>query len=570
MPEKPTLTVQPGNGTVTLSATTTLGDGTAISKWQYLQWTGTDEPEDWEQHRWQDISQTGLTMSHAVGSLSNGTEYKFRVRAVNTAGSGVLASAGIQSDEIAIRPHLEPSKPTVSNIFSGDRLVAFDASASDHGGYPITTWGVRHRLNPLGGALGSWTSWATEQEKRSSHNLVVQGLANGTRYDIQVRAQNEIGWGAAAQFQATPAPSNDGNQGNNGSTGGVTGGGGGGGGGGGAKPLRLSGSTRYATAKAVGDQLVELLETSNPASGGRVNVTTAIVASGKAFPDALTASALSRVLRAPVLLTDPKRLDSAVTAFITKHRISKVVIVGGRAAVSAEVEAALGALSEVRDVVRHSGPDRYSTAAQVASEVGAPGLLCRSTKRTVILTTGRNYPDALVAGPLAYRGTHPILLTERDRLPGPIAEYLSASTAQHAIVIGGRSAVGDEVVDAVEALGLTTQRISGSDRADTSVQVARFLTGQAGTGTCFRTDSIGLATGYAFPDALAAAPLLGQYGAPLLLTSPRGMPQPLLDYAASGRLQRDFDLPPVVTVGGTSAVPSRHPTQLLAALPRDP
>ena len=341
----------------------------------------------------------------------------------------------------------------------------------------------------------------------------------------------------------------------------------GGGGSGAARPVRLSGADRYATAADVADELVKLVEDASAAAGARTQVDTVIVASGESFPDALAASALARTLRAPVVLTPGDRLDASVSSFVTRHRISKAVIVGGPAAVSDDVADALRALSGIDSVGRHSGPDRYVTAARIAEAAGAPGALCGSTTPTVIVTTGQNYPDALVAGPLAYRGRHPVVLTTRDELPAATAEYLRASGAKQALIVGGLAAVSEGVADAVEALGLTTTRVSGADRADTSTQFARRFNARSGA-SCFRRDTIGLATGWAFPDALAAAAVLGHYGAPLLLTSPDGVPQPLIDYAASGRLDPDADQPPIVTVGGRNAVPSNHPTKLLANLPR--
>ena len=269
-----------------------------------------------------------------------------------------------------------------------------------------------------------------------------------------------------------------------------------------------------------------------------------------------------------MLLTSKNRLETPVRSFIARHRPANAVIVGGPAAISEAVEAEISAMNEITDVTRHAGTDRYHTAAKVAQAAGAPRPLCGTTKPTVIVTTGRNYPDALVAGPLAYRGQHPILLTEPDRLPEHTRDWLADSDAKHAVVIGGANAVSSNVLDELRGLGLTTEQISGADRADTSAKVARKLTSLVCATDRFRKDAIGLATGWAFPDALAAAPLLGHYGAPLLLTHPSGVPQALIDYAKQGLLKPDFDLPPITTIGGRTAVPTSHYTKLLANLPR--
>ena len=428
-------------------------------------------------------------------------------------------------------------------------------------------WRNKHSV-PAGGDC-------SDEIAASTASTDVTGLTPGTRYTFKAYSDAtctaEITTDATdAEFTTATATSPGGNNPGGGAPGGGSpGGGGGGGGGGAARPERLSGADRYATAKAVADKLVELLETVDPATGVRTQVDTVIIASGQAFPDALTAAALSRVLRAPVLLTSKNRLEAPVRAFVARHRPATAVIVGGPAAISEAVESELQAMNEITNpVVRHAGRDRYDTAAKVAQAVGAPQRLCGTAKPTVIVTTGRNYPDALVAGPLAYRGQHPILLTNPDALPGPTRDWLDASGAKHAVVIGGAKAVSPAVLDELESLGLTAERLSGADRADTSAKVARKLTSLVCATDRFRKDAIGLATGWAFPDALAAAPLLGHYGAPLLLTSPHGVPQPLIDYATDGLLEPDFDLPPINTIGGRTAVPTSHYTKLLANLPR--
>ena len=399
----------------------------------------------------------------------------------------------------------------------------------------------------------------------------LEGLSGSTSYTWKAYGDSTCSDDiASASFTTSPTPSDPGgsNLGGSNPGGGSPGGGSpGSGGSGAAKPIRVSGSDRYATAAAAANQFVALLEQAPALGGAGRHADTVIVASGEAFPDALAASALARTLEAPVVLTPHGRLDAAVKSFVVRNRISKVVIVGGPAAVSDRVAEALRALSGVKSVERHAGPDRYATAARIAQAVGTPGNLCGSTTPTVIVTTGQDYPDALVAGPLAYRGRHPIVLTARDRLPAATAEYLRTSGAKQAVIVGGLAAVSEAVADAVEALGLATSRVSGSDRADTSAQFARRFNANSGP-SCYRRDTVGLATGWAFPDALAAAALLGRYGAPLLLTDPKGVPEPLIDYAASGKLQPDFDQPPIVTIGGRNAVPSDHPTKLLAALPR--
>jgi putative cell wall-binding protein len=92
---------------------------------------------------------------------------------------------------------------------------------------------------------------------------------------------------------------------------------------------------------------------------------------------------------------------------------------------------------------------------------------------------------------------------------------------------------------------IVMDRFAGENRYDTAMRIsqASFSAGSA--------DSIVLATGENFADALAAAPLAGSYGAPVLLTRRDTLPAGLVDEI--DRL-RGTNTGRILIVGGTSAV----------------
>ena len=95
---------------------------------------------------------------------------------------------------------------------------------------------------------------------------------------------------------------------------------------------RLSGDSRYATSRAVADEVLTKL------GGGSRPL---VVATGKDFPDALAAGALAARLDGPLLLAPQCRLeDSPPTAeFLSANRarLERAALVGGRAALSDRV-----------------------------------------------------------------------------------------------------------------------------------------------------------------------------------------------------------------------------------------
>lgn len=279
--------------------------------------------------------------------------------------------------------------------------------------------------------------------------------------------------------------------------------------------LRLSGSDRIATAIA----------SSNNQYFASQSAHAVVLTRADDFPDALAGTPLAARVGGPLLLTSRSGLDPAVKAEILRVAPlgSTVYVLGGLAAVSSDVDAAVTALGDVP--TRVYGPDRYATAVAVAHQLGDPS--------TVFEATGLNYPDALAAGPAAVKTGGAILLTAGGHQSPATAAYLAAHSAGPRYALGGPAAAADP----------SAQAFIGTDRYDTAAQVADQFFPAATT--------IGVATGEAFPDALAAGYNLGLKQAPLLLVPSSGalpatvVTEILFDFATV----RD-----AVVFGGSSAV----------------
>ena len=327
---------------------------------------------------------------------------------------------------------------------------------------------------------------------------------------------------------------------------------------------RIGGGDRFETAKLIAERYLREVgrDTSLPASMRKVD--TVIIASGRAFPDALTASALAGTAlspialsgpalagahNAPLLLVEPNDMTEFTREFLTENKIKHVYIVGGPAAVSNEVEAAIAALPSVTSVVRFGGADRYATSVSISSEVittmGGAAEFCGTTLRTALLATGTDFADALALAPIAAKGPHPLLLTRRDDLPDSVRTYFAAALAdgsiEQIIVAGGPSAVSDDVIDGLTEMGFSVVRIGGADRYDTAVRIARYAlrSGVNGHGTCLDNDRIGLATGVVYADGLAGGPLLARMGGASILLEPDALPTLVEGFLAWHRLDHE-------------------------------
>ena len=102
----------------------------------------------------------------------------------------------------------------------------------------------------------------------------------------------------------------------------------------GSEGVRYSGANRYATAQVVAQRVF----------GGH-DVALAVVASGKAFPDALTGAAFAGAKRGPVLLSDPGVLNAETAIALRDLKPGSVMIAGGKGAVSDRVMHAISGVT---------------------------------------------------------------------------------------------------------------------------------------------------------------------------------------------------------------------------------
>ena len=305
------------------------------------------------------------------------------------------------------------------------------------------------------------------------------------------------------------------------------------------KPISVPPSDRAdkpGTSAAVGERFLEVVGAD---WSGAV-----IVASAENFPDGLAAASLAGSLRAPILLTPKDRLDPAIAKFVRDNNVSEVVIMGGRAAVADTVERSLQDIAGTSAVSRIWGADRYQTAARIAERVaaqaGQTAHLCGTNQRAVFIATGRNSADALAASPAAYAAKTPVLLVDprASSLHPDVRAFIRDHRIDTAVILGGTKAVPQRLQERLAALAGVNQvtRVAGADRYATAAELAHNITSD-----CYDdVETVTLANGKGFADALAAGPLTAELNGVLLLTGPNDVPPATLD--AMTQLGREAQL----------------------------
>lgn len=205
----------------------------------------------------------------------------------------------------------------------------------------------------------------------------------------------------------------------------------------------------------------------------------------------------------------------------------------------------IGSLAEERLY----GPDRYGTMTENVRKGFPDGC------DTVVLASGENWPDALAASALAGMYECPVLLTEPNRLTAQTASLLSFIKASKVYMIGGTSALSDNVRTDLIRCGIdekNIQRVYGADRTKTAEEIEKKIVASVDSDICI------IASGKDFADALSISSYAYSQKAPILLTQQDGTLS-----ADTLKLARNFES--VCIIGGNAAVSEKAEEQLSGA-----
>lgn len=192
---------------------------------------------------------------------------------------------------------------------------------------------------------------------------------------------------------------------------------------------RVAGATRYETALAIS-------KASFP-----TGATTVFVATGRNFPDAISAASAAAHLGSPVLLVPGMSPPSvafgtALNAELERLNPSSIHVVGGPGVVDDSWIAWLGRFGASVD--RLAGSDRYATAAAISAAIYPAGV------DVLHLATGAQFPDALVAAPLG----GPLLLVPPGGagVPATTREEATRLGASRIVVLGTSMLIDDDAL----------------------------------------------------------------------------------------------------------------------------
>ncbi|MEO6532788.1 MAG: cell wall-binding repeat-containing protein [Pseudolysinimonas sp.] len=213
----------------------------------------------------------------------------------------------------------------------------------------------------------------------------------------------------------------------------------------GVAEVRIGGADRYEVSRNV---ITEAFVDAPGFSG----VTRVYLATGRNFPDALSASAVAGRLGAPVLLVDglSSGVDQPTSDLIAALRLKgpgsaywlasqSVLIAGGPASVT---DAYLDSIAQLRTiatgVARLSGIDRYAASQTIAHEGTRDAA-------DVYLATGLTFPDALAGAAIAGAEGAPLYVVPGTCVPQPVLDDIREYRATRVTLLGGEGSLSPAV-----------------------------------------------------------------------------------------------------------------------------
>lgn len=236
----------------------------------------------------------------------------------------------------------------------------------------------------------------------------------------------------------------------------------------------------------------------------------------------------------PLLLVPSEGpISPRVADLLAQFAPSEVVLLGGEAAISSEVEAEL---AEDFTVVRRSGPTRFETAIDIAEKeapTATTAVLARGFASPDSTDESQAFADSLAAGGWAADNGWPVLLTATDTLPGSVRGYLDTSAITEVKIMGGTAAISPAVEAELGSMGIATTRVAGPTRFGTAIAVAEMR----GADSAADADRVVLVEGQAsdaWAGGFAAAAHSAAFNAPVILANGDGIPPETADFLAGG------------------------------------
>ncbi|WP_315168393.1 cell wall-binding repeat-containing protein [Metaclostridioides mangenotii] len=226
----------------------------------------------------------------------------------------------------------------------------------------------------------------------------------------------------------------------------------------------------------------------------------------------------------------PKKIVSLLTV---------TLVAGSGLGNLATVDAAEGVSSETL-----KGNGRWETAIEISKKGWTKA-------KEAVIVNDNSLADALTATPFAEAIDAPILLTQNNKLDDRTKAELKRLGVTKVYLIGGESSLNKSVESALNSEKISTDRIWGNTRYETSLELAKKLD------NIKKVSEISVANGQkGIVDAISIAPVAAEKDMPIILVSPSKGTEVADKFIAEKSIKSSY------VIGGTNSVSNEVSSKL--------
>jgi stage II sporulation protein D len=196
-----------------------------------------------------------------------------------------------------------------------------------------------------------------------------------------------------------------------------------------------------------------------------------------------------------------------------------------------------------------AGTDRFLTSVSI-SQFG-----WKNGSEAVVLGRGDVPADALTGSVLAKKYNSPLLLTMSDKIPDSVQSEISELNPKVVYIIGGTGAISTNVENSLKTKGFTVVRLSGTDRFETSLDIAEEI--NTSRKLILTAGVIKLPNGLGdSPDALSVASYAAMNQIPIVYSESNSIRGNLKKYILENNINE------ILIIGGSGAISNEVEAEL--------
>lgn len=183
------------------------------------------------------------------------------------------------------------------------------------------------------------------------------------------------------------------------------------------------------------------------------------------------------------------------------------------------------------------GTNRYETAIEVSKKGWPNGAT------NAVLVNDNSISDAISATPFANAKDAPILLTNKDTLNEETKQQLKDLGVKNVYIIGGENVVSNKIEEQLISENITVDRIQGSNRQATSIEIAKRLD------QINNVKEVSVVNGYkGLADAVSIASISANENMPIILSETDKISDEAIEFIDDNNIAKSY------IVGGESVV----------------